>query len=72
MGGGGGGGATRCLGLSTSSKFISSRSVVCSCRPPAKRLIDVAGEAAGRPLANYVQQQKSPLTAHLPATGLKT
>lgn len=60
MGGGGGGGATRCLGLSTSSKLISSRSVVCSCRPPAKRRMDVAeGEAEGRPLANYAQQNRN-------------
>lgn len=59
-GGGGGGGGARCLGLSTSSRFMSSRSVVCSCRPPAKRRIEVAeGEAEGRPLASYVWQKRN-------------
>lgn len=59
-GGGGGGGGARCLGLSTSSRFMSSRSVVCSCRPPAKRRMEVAqGEAEGRPLASYVWQNRN-------------
>lgn len=59
-GGGGGGGGARCLGLSTSSRFMSSRSVVCSCRPPAKRRTEVAqGEAGGRPLASYVWQNRN-------------
>lgn len=67
--GGGGNGAT-CF--STSSKFISSRSVVWSCRPPANLLIDVAEEEAeGRPLANYAQENKNLPYQFISATALK-